>query len=67
MTARVEKWAVDNNETSFNLLKARLMAFGHITSNRRFMTARVVKRAVANNEFNYNLLKARLMAFSHIS
>ncbi len=56
MTARVVKRAVDNNETSFNLLKARLRAFGHITSERRFMTARVVKRAVANIETTFYLL-----------
>ena len=54
-------------EISSNLLKARMLAFGHLYSKRRFMTARVLWRAVANIEISPILLKARMLAFGHES
>ena len=58
MTARVVKRAVEFDEISFNLLRARKMSFSHLGSARRFMTARVVKRAVVIDESSFKLLLA---------
>jgi hypothetical protein len=60
MTARVEKWAVANNEICFYLLKAGLMAFSHLRSKRHFMTAQVLKKAVALIEISSALLPVKI-------
>ena len=58
--------AVDFIEITSNLLKSRMLAFGHLRSKWRFMTARVVYRAVAIIEIILNLLKSRMLAFGHL-
>jgi hypothetical protein len=58
MTARVVKRAVEFDEISFNILRARKMAFSHQSSERRIMTARVGKRAVMIDESSFKLLLA---------
>jgi len=63
----VEKRAVAIWEICFGRLKARMKAFSHLRSKRRFKTARVSLRAVTINEISFNRLKARMLAFSHLS
>ena len=58
MTARIESRAVTFDEITSNLLRAREMAFSHLSSKRRFMTARVVSRAVVIDESSFKLLLA---------
>ena len=67
MTAGVSWRAVDNIEISSILLKARMLAIGHESSNRGSMTAGVSWRAVAFIEITSNLLKARMLAIGHES
>ena len=58
MTARVVSRAVGFDEITANLLRARKMAFSHLSSERRFMTARIGKQAVMIDESSFKLLLA---------
>ena len=57
-TARHITRAVEFDEITANLLRARKMAFSHQSSERRFMTARIGKQVVMIDESSFKLLLA---------